>query len=223
MWVDYHSHILPGIDDGAPRVDVSVEMIARLQRQGVDMIVLTPHYYAAKESVASFLDRRAESYRTLMARPEAASFPPLRLGAEVRLERDTSCWEDLKKLCIEGTDYILIELPYLRYDKWMLQEVENIAYAHRVVPIFAHLDRYPEIGLMTSAAMERLCEFPSGIVQLNASICDSLRGKWLLRRLIRRRYPVVFGSDAHDLTNRAPQFDRLIGTLGKRYEPLVLF
>ncbi len=222
MWVDYHSHILPGIDDGAPRADVSVEMIARLQRQGVERIVLTPHYYAAKESIASFLDRRAQAYQILMARPEAASFPPMRLGAEVRLERNTSSWENLRELCIEGTEYILIELPYLRYDKWMLQEVENLTYAHRVMPILAHLDRYVLAGLMTQEEARRVCEFPEGTVQLNASISSSLRGKRLLHRLVRGGYPVVFGSDAHNLTDRAPHFDRLIEMLGKRYEPPVL-
>ena len=223
MWVDYHSHILPGMDDGADSPRTAVGMIDRLQRQGVEEIVLTPHYYAARESLDSFLSRREAAFRRLTEQPQAATFPPLRRGAEVRLERDASSWEGLRELCTQGTDYLLIELPYARYHPWMLQEIENIAYAHRVKPILAHLDRYLTTGLMTGEEAARLWEFPEGVVQLNAGVCCSLRGRLLLRRVLRAGCPVVFGSDTHNLADRAPQFDRLIRALGKRYEPLTLF
>lgn len=222
MWVDYHSHILPAMDDGAARADISAQMIHCLQRQGVEAIVLTPHYYASRESIDSFLCRRDAAFRQLTQRPEARSFPPLRLGAEVRMERDMSSWPNLRALCTEDTEYLLIELPYAPYHSWMLQEIENIAYAHRVKPILAHLDRYVAAGWMSWEDARRLWEFPEAIVQLNAEMCGTLRGRWLLRRVLRSGCPVVFGSDAHNLTDRPPRFDRLIGTLGNRYEPLAL-
>ena len=48
--VDFHTHILPGIDDGSPDVKTSLEMLKMLRGQGVDKIVATPHFYLAKDS-----------------------------------------------------------------------------------------------------------------------------------------------------------------------------
>ena len=58
---DFHTHILPGMDDGAADVSTAVAMIRKLQEQGVERIVLTPHYYAENESVEEFLERREEA------------------------------------------------------------------------------------------------------------------------------------------------------------------
>ena len=43
--IDFHTHILPGIDDGAKDVSVSAAMLEMEKEQGVNEIVLTPHYY----------------------------------------------------------------------------------------------------------------------------------------------------------------------------------
>ncbi|MDE6864349.1 MAG: capsular biosynthesis protein, partial [Eubacterium sp.] len=42
--VETHCHILPGIDDGAPDVETSIQMIRKLKSQGAKAIILTPHY-----------------------------------------------------------------------------------------------------------------------------------------------------------------------------------
>ena len=55
-YIDFHSHVLPGIDDGAKDVKMSVEMIKECLSQGISTIVCTPHYYySQKNSVEEFL------------------------------------------------------------------------------------------------------------------------------------------------------------------------
>ena len=61
---DLHSHILPGIDDGAQTVEDSLALIRRQLEQGVDEIALTPHFNAERTSVEEFARRRAESFAT---------------------------------------------------------------------------------------------------------------------------------------------------------------
>ena len=64
--VDFHSHILPGIDDGAKDVETSVKMLELAKSQGIHTIIATPHYYPNKKKLEDFLSARAESYKILM-------------------------------------------------------------------------------------------------------------------------------------------------------------
>ena len=65
MLIDFHTHILPGIDDGSRNVEMSLRMLAAQREQQVDEIVATPHFYAQKDSVEEFLLRRQCSYEKL--------------------------------------------------------------------------------------------------------------------------------------------------------------
>ena len=58
---DFHTHILPGIDDGAKTPEESLKLINSLRVQGIKNIVLTSHYYSHKESMEDFLKRREEA------------------------------------------------------------------------------------------------------------------------------------------------------------------
>ena len=62
---DLHSHILPGIDDGAQTVEDSLALLREQVAQGVDQIALTPHFNAERITVSEFIERRAESFEQL--------------------------------------------------------------------------------------------------------------------------------------------------------------
>lgn len=57
-----HSHILPGIDDGAKTVEDSLELLSCLKNQGVTNICLTPHFYTNEISLEDFIAERAEKF-----------------------------------------------------------------------------------------------------------------------------------------------------------------
>ena len=63
--MDFHTHILPGIDDGSSSIEESVEMIKMLKVQGVREVLLTPHFYAYLSSVESFAKERASAMNKL--------------------------------------------------------------------------------------------------------------------------------------------------------------
>ena len=61
--IDFHSHILPQIDDGAQNIKMSLDMLSESYRQGVRTVVATPHCYIANEyDIDIFLERREKSY-----------------------------------------------------------------------------------------------------------------------------------------------------------------
>ena len=62
MMIDFHSHVLPGIDDGAKDVETSVAMLEESKRQGVTTVVCTPHYSGRKHSPEWFKERRNAAY-----------------------------------------------------------------------------------------------------------------------------------------------------------------
>lgn len=63
--IDFHSHILPGIDDGSASVEESLKLLEMLAEQGVKTVVATPHFYPDRTSVSDFLRRRDAAYQRL--------------------------------------------------------------------------------------------------------------------------------------------------------------
>ena len=58
---DFHSHILPGVDDGSISVDESIAMLQMEARQGIRRVIATPHFYPQHDNLEKFLNRRAAS------------------------------------------------------------------------------------------------------------------------------------------------------------------
>ena len=55
--IDFHSHILPGMDDGARNIDSALAMLEQIQTQQIDIMAATPHFYAAKDRIDTFLNK----------------------------------------------------------------------------------------------------------------------------------------------------------------------
>lgn len=83
LWVDIHTHCLPGMDDGAKDLETSLQMLRLLRRQGVAKAALTSHYYPHKESLDSFLKRREAAWQRLRPHTCTEEYPELLLGAEI--------------------------------------------------------------------------------------------------------------------------------------------
>ena len=60
--IDFHSHILPGIDDGARNLNSSMSMLEQVREQKVDYMVATPHFYASQDRIETFLQRRRDAW-----------------------------------------------------------------------------------------------------------------------------------------------------------------
>ena len=103
--IDFHTHILPGIDDGAKDVSVSAAMLEMEKEQGVNEIVLTPHYYGKFYSPTDFVRRRAAAYEKLLAVAAGEFF--FTLGAEIHFSDTLSVNAECRKLAIGDTRYVI--------------------------------------------------------------------------------------------------------------------
>lgn len=207
MYIDFHSHILPEMDDGANTVEVALEMVNLEYKHHVDTIVLTPHFYNNEESVESFINRRKASF--IMLQEHKTSLPPIdyRLGAEVYLSKKISHTLDLEKLCIEGTNYLLVEMPYESISEWMIHEIEEIICKRSIRLFFAHIDRY--LSIYKKRELDLLLSIDNAVFQVNNESLETRKGLKLIKYFQRNQISFVLGSDAHNMKNRAPNFNKV--------------
>jgi protein-tyrosine phosphatase len=135
--IDIHSHLLPGVDDGSPSVEVSVPVLERFAADGVECVVLTPHLVASRAARAPY-ERHVEILEALRA--AAPNGPELRLGWEIMLDQPNV---DLTAptLALGGSTAILVEFPHGHVPVSSTDELFRIRCAGRV-PVLAHPERY---------------------------------------------------------------------------------
>lgn len=219
--IDFHSHVLPGIDDGSSSVEESIAMLRKEAEQGITHVVATPHFYAQSDSPERFLRRRAEAEARLReAMAEHTGLPTLSVGAEVYFFRGISDSDILEALTINDTEYLLLEMPMARWTDPMYREMEEIPAKQGLTPIVAHVDRY--IGpFQTHGIPQRLEQLPV-LVQANASFF--LRGmtRPMAMRMLREDRIHLLGSDCHNMADRAPNLGNAVAEIQRHLgsEPL---
>ncbi|MEF9983434.1 MAG: CpsB/CapC family capsule biosynthesis tyrosine phosphatase [Oscillospiraceae bacterium] len=213
MLTDYHSHLLPGIDDGAKNVTESLNIINKLREQGIERIVATPHFYSHNESFQSFLERRQIAFDTLQRNNPPI---PVIMGAEIYLNKGLSSQEGLEKLSVGADQYLLLELPWSPFRPWIMEEICNIQYQFNVIPMIAHLNRY--LGSYSPKEIEQICSISGAVIQINNEAFLERKSIKFVQDLVKNGYPVVFGSDTHNMLTRAPDFDVAFLTLKSKFK-----
>lgn len=212
--IDFHSHILPGIDDGAENSKMSIEMITKSVDSGVTTIVATPHcYLQSEESIQHFLSHREASYRRLLSvmREQKIKAPKIVLGSEVHLAPGMSKLCDLEKLCLSGTNYILIEMPYEPWADWMFEEVYEVT-LQGFRPIMAHLDRF----LSQEKYFPNLYSIDV-LFQINAGAFLERKTRRKVLEFFQNDSAHVIGSDMHNLTTRPPNLAEAYEIINKKF------
>ena len=109
--IDLHTHILPHMDDGAKDSSVTAAILQKEVEQGVQALVFTPHYYCKDRTPEQFLEKRNRMFQHI--KPLIPENLEVRLGCELHFTGlNMPEVEELCKLAIEGTNYILLEFPF---------------------------------------------------------------------------------------------------------------
>ena len=210
--IDWHSHILSGMDDGSRDVQESVSMLEALRAQGVDTVIATPHFYANDESLESFLSRRNDSYLALKEQL-TEELPRILLGAEVRYYPGICRMSDLERLTIGSTSLLLIEMPMRRWTEYTVKELIELAGSPNVTVVMAHVERY--LSLQSSSVWKRLRD--CGILmQINASFFDGAFKRRKAFKLLEKGYVQLIGTDCHNMTSRPPAIDVAYSFIDKK-------
>ena len=201
--IDAHSHILPQMDDGSRTVEESVAMLQLEQEQGVPCVLATPHFYADTDTPERFLERRRRAEAMLRQELSRRSgLPDFRVGAEVHYFAGISSCDALQDLTVEGTKFLLLEMPWADWTESMYQEISWIYTRQGLVPILAHLDRYLH-PFRTRCMLQRIAETPA-LVQVNAEFFLHRRTSGLALKLLRKQKLHFLGSECHNMQSRRP-------------------
>lgn len=203
--IDLHTHILPGLDDGAASLEEALQMAAIAAAEGVSAVVATPHvvsglYDNTRRQIQEAVDH--------LNRCLAAESIPLQVlpGAEYRLEPDLPQRLDAGRLMTinDAGHYLLVELPLALvpdYTEQLLYEIQ----LQGVTPILAHPERNP--GL--SRSPQRLSRLAQRGVLAQVTT-GSIRGRFgqtarrAALKMLETGAAQVVASDAHSARGRSP-------------------
>lgn len=217
MQIDFHSHILPGIDDGSPNAATTSKMLDMEKKQGIETIVATPHFYMSEQSLGSFLENRAKAYET--AAPLAAERGmELVCGAEVLFTPSLGDI-DLKKLCVGKTNYLMIELPYAKLTDHFIRSFRSFAgnISSEITLILVHAERY-----LNFTSEESLYEIMNAdmLVQLNSgSFKPFSKHLGFMYELLRHDMAHLLGTDCHNTGSRCPNMEIARKAISKKISP----
>ena len=210
--VDLHSHILPGLDDGAATIEQSLDLARVAEAAGIDTIVATPHIRDDHAFPLDLIEDRLGTLRAALR--EAQIAVQVVRGGEVSLSKLTELDDEtLASLCIGEGPYLLVESPYTQAPS-LLETVLFDLQVRGFRPVLAHPERSMTF-LHDRARLERLVE--EGVVcsvtamSLTGGFGTAIRGYTL--RLFTAGLVHSIASDAHDATRRAPGFQGALAVL----------
>lgn len=216
-FVDIHTHILPGVDDGARDLSNAVDLLKQARKQGTGAVVLTPHYrgrYRGNEK------QKLESVFAQLQQAVQKECPEMELylGCEIGYEMDVSEMLAGGRLpTMNGTQYVLLEFREGSFRSRFLDgvlEVLNFGY----IPIIAHVERYDAFRNNPRLADEVTAL--GALLQVNA---DSVMGKCgfgiklYCHKLLKSHMVHFIATDAHDHKVRTPDLKDCYQKIRRKY------
>jgi protein-tyrosine phosphatase len=190
-WIDYHCHILPGVDDGVKTMDQSLAILKRYEEEGVKAVWFTPHIMEDVPNTTAALRSRFEELKAAYSGPLS-----LHLGAEYMLDNlFVKRLSEKDILPVYGGNMLLVETSYFRapadFEK-IIADIKSAGFS----PVLAHPERY----LYMSHEQLRLLHEQGIMFQMNVpslaghyGMAVRSQAKWLLRK----GYYNYQGSDLH--------------------------
>jgi protein-tyrosine phosphatase len=197
---DIHNHILPGIDDGSPHIDTTIDMIRAMKSIGIKNCIATPH--TMEDYYNNDVEKITDSYKSTKKELEATDVRDFIINAASEYMMDSQFQEILENknyLCIQK-NYILTELSYFqRPDN--LEELAFKMSQQDLIPILAHPERYRYFKTIDifQNLKERGFELQLNLLSLTKHYGDEAykKGKELLENDM---YEFI-GTDAHKVTH----------------------
>ncbi len=223
MYFDIHSHILPGVDDGAKDMQNSIELLKMAKENGISTILATPHFYPCEDVLEDFLSTTTNAFKLLNDEIKNLDLPKVYFGSEILYFRGLSNADSLHFLTLNNSKYLLIELTGKDINKYLFEDLIRLK-KRGYTPIIAHFERY-----ISSKGFRKLFAFVKAnniMVQINTISLSSTKHIRFLKKVLRSDIFCVVASDTHSLENRPPLFksalDIVKQKLGNKYYEMLI-
>ena len=212
--IDIHSHILPGIDDGAKTKEESIEIAKIAVENGITKMIATPHYDPGDSCFQEKMNAGLEELNEEFLKEGI----PLTLypGAESFLNGETLAHLKEGRIpALNHTSYLLVEfplqdLPLKIHD--LLYQVQMLGYR----PVIAHPERYREVQRNLNFVKEWIER--GALIQINATSITGVNGslpRETAKHLLSHDMVHLIGTDTHSPGNRKPGMKKALGILRK--------
>jgi len=212
--IDFHTHIIPDIDDGSHTVDESIQMLKMSYAQGIDTVILTSHFRLGEHRIKSYLkDRqdRLDMIREALTDEDRKIIPKVVLGCEIEYQPSINKWDYLGELAIKGTNYVMTEMPFIPWSKEVVNNIDDIALNSPFTPILPHIDRY--FHTFTKESYIRHYYDMPVLLQMNAIYINNYNNIQFYKHLFEDGTIDLIGSDCHGTEWRPPDLGRAIKML----------
>lgn len=199
--VDTHNHILFDIDDGCTNIEESIILLKKMELQGFNKVILTPHYIEGTEHISNNLEKEYKLNLLKEKLKESKINIELYLGNEIFITNNIV--ELLKNDDVSSVNksrYVLIELPFKNEIIGLTDILYELKY-NKLIPIIAHPERYTyfqnDVSKIASLREEGI------LFQVNYSSILGLYGrgaKKTIKYLLKNGYVDFFGTDVHRIT-----------------------
>lgn len=216
-YIDIHSHLLPGIDDGAKDLHTSIEMFRIAEKNSIKKMIMTPHHKpmrhnASPQKILQMIGQMEEMLQ------EAGIHIQLYPGNEIYFHSDAPVKLEETEICtLAESDYVLVEFgPMDGYDYIRNGIYQMIAGGYH--PVLAHAERY-ECICKSAERVEDLIQMGC-YIQLNAGSIMGQFGfgtKQFTKKLLKQKLVHFVATDAHDTEKRAPVIKECAKYIGKKY------
>ena len=202
--IDFHSHILPAIDDGSKSIEDSIQILREAREAGFSKIISTSHYLEGYYEV-----EEEERKRLIQELRNEDIGLELYVGSEIYItENMIDLLKGKKASSINNSKYVLFEIP-MNNKTMLTKEIIYRLIENGYVPVLAHPERYSFIQ-QNPEELEELVDM-GALCQSNYGSIIGLYGKKTektVKKLLKNNLIHFFGSDVHrqeQIYNKIPK------------------
>lgn len=208
---DLHTHILPGIDDGAKNLEKAQRLLRMQKDKGVARVAMTPHFYPLRQELDAFLEKRQRAYDLLLSGWEPDTMPQLQLGTEVHYSAQLAEM-DLRRLTLGQGRYLLLELSDTTIPAH-IERVLALMLEQGITPILAHVERCAYF-CEEPERLVRLIE-AGALAQLSVNAFTVNYRRKFARICLERNVAQIIASDIHNAEEEKAWLNNAAKALGR--------
>ncbi len=214
-FIDIHTHILPAVDDGAQTLEESLALLEEEKKQGITHVAVTPHFSPYENDMDEHISAAENALRLLKAAAAGKDLPRVILGCEVLYFYGIGSAEDISRLALRGTPYILIEFGGVAFDDQICDDLLKIKERYGLVPIIAHTERYKDHKGYKK--LLKTAERGGFLIQVNAGSVLGGVYRRAAHKLIKKGTAHLIASDCHSVSGRPPQIKQALAEIESRF------
>lgn len=215
--IDIHHHLLPGLDDGAADLDMSVAMAEMAVADGITHVSCSPHANSHFRFDPAINQEKAEALRERLV--EAGIPLTVGIGCDFHFsyENVQEALADPLHFTINRMGYLLVELPDFGLPNGLTEQFHQLELAG-MTPILTHPERNPTL----QGSLDRIVDWLRGGVLMQVT-ADSVTGRMgkpaqrIAHQMLANRWVHFIASDAHNTTSRPPRMSEARRLIEKKY------